>query len=83
MPLRPMKETYTYDALVQFLYHELSAQEVVEMTSSLEEDFEMLAIFQSLASAKVQLPKVEFAPSTGTLNNILRYSAKNTFEVQS
>lgn len=83
MPARPMKETYTYDALVQFLYHELSAQEVVEMTSSLEEDIEMLAVFQGLASAKAEFPKVEFAPSTGSINNILRYSAQTMLEVQS
>lgn len=78
-----MEETYTYDALVQFLYHELSAQEVAEMTSSLEEDVEMLAVFQSLSTAKAQFPKVQFIPSTGALNNILQYSAKTMLEVPS
>ena len=78
-----MEETYTYDALVQFLYHELSAQEVTEMTQSLEEDLEMLAVFQSLVSAKAQFPKVQFVPATGTLNNILQYSAKTMLEVPS
>ncbi len=83
MPLRPMEETYTYDALVQYLYHELSAQEVVEMTGSLEEDVEMLAVFQSLAAAKAEFPKVQFMPSSGTINNILRHSAQSMLEVQS
>ena len=78
-----MEEKYTYDALVQFLYHELSAQEVTEMTHSLEEDIEMLAVFQSLVSAKAQFPKVQFVPSSGVLNNILQYSAKTMLEVQS
>lgn len=78
-----MKETYTYDALVQFLYHELSAQEVVEMTSLLEDDVEMLAVFQGLASSKAEFPKVQFVPSNATLNNILQYSAKSMLEVQS
>ncbi len=78
-----MEETYTYDALVQFLYHELSAQEVAEMTNSLEDDIEMLAVFHSLATAKAQFPKVQFVPATGTLNNILQYSAKSMLEAQS
>jgi hypothetical protein len=78
-----MEETYTYDALVQFLYHELSAQEVTEMTQSLEEDLEMLAVFQSLVSAKAQFPQVQFVPSNGALNNILQYSAKTMLEVPS
>lgn len=78
-----MEETYTYDALVQFLYHELSAQEVAEMTTSLEDDIEMLTVFQSLVSAKAQFPKVQFTPSSGVLNNIMQYSAKTMLEVQS
>lgn len=78
-----MKETYTYDALVQFLYHELSAQEVVEMTSLLEDDVEMLAVLQGFASAKAEFPKVQFMPSATTLNNILKYSAQSMLEVQS
>lgn len=78
-----MNEPYTYDALVQFLYHELSAQEVVEMTNLLEDDVEMLAVFHSLASAKAELPKVQFVPSNATLNNIRQYSAKTMLEVQS
>lgn len=78
-----MKETYTYDALVQFLYHELSAQEVTEMTHSLEVDVEMLAVFQSLNAAKAQFPKVQFMPSSGTLNNILQHSANTMMEAHS
>ncbi len=78
-----MEQTYTYDALVQFLYHELSAQEVTEMTHSLEEDIEMLAVFQSLVSAKAQFPKVQFTPSTHVLNNIMQHSANTMLEVQS
>lgn len=78
-----MEQTYTYDALVQFLYHELSAQEVTEMTHSLEEDVEMLAVFQSLVSAKAQFPKVQFTPSSLVLNNIMQHSANTMLEVQS
>ncbi len=75
-----MEQTYTYDQLVQFLYHEMSAEEAVEMANYLDEDTETRAMFDSLLLAKTQLPKVRFQPSQASLNNILRYSTKTAFE---
>lgn len=76
----PMKENYTYDALVQFLYHEMSAEDAVLMTHQLEENFEVRAIFDDLLQAKSQLPKAGFNPSPTALNNILQYSTKTALE---
>ena len=79
----PMEETYTYEnALVQYLYHELPAGEAVEMVHLLEEDFEMHGVFDDLALAKTQLPKVQFNPSQAVLNRILQYSTKTSLEAQ-
>jgi hypothetical protein len=76
-----MEETYTYDALmVQFLYRELSAGDVVEMAHLIEEDPDLRAEYQALAFAKAQLPKVQFNPSAASLKNILQYSAKTAQE---
>ncbi|MBL7825700.1 MAG: hypothetical protein JNJ57_03650 [Saprospiraceae bacterium] len=77
-----MEETYTYDALVQFLYHEMPAAEAVEMAHSLEADDYLHSEFKSLQVAKSQLPKVQFTPSKSTISNILQYSAKTAFEAQ-
>ncbi|MBK8192122.1 MAG: hypothetical protein IPK76_02435 [Lewinellaceae bacterium] len=75
-----MEETYTYNALVQYLYHEMPAHEAIEMAHLLEETPEVRAEFDDLAFAKMQLPKARFNPSQHALNNILRYSTKTAFE---
>ena len=77
-----MEETYTYDSLVQFLYHEMSAVEAVEMTHMIEEDSYLHAEFNALLLAKAQLPKVQFSPAKTTISNILQYSAKSALEAQ-
>jgi hypothetical protein len=79
----PMKETYTYeDALVQFLYHEMPAEEAADMALALEVDEALHTAFRELREAKTQLPKVQFNPSSTALNNILQYSTKTTMEAQ-
>lgn len=75
-----MEETYTYNQLVKFLYHEMPAEEAMEMAQYLDEDPETRAMFDSLQLAKIQLPKARFHPSQNALNNILRYSTKTALE---
>jgi hypothetical protein len=75
-----MEENYTSNALVQFLYREMPAEEAVEMAHLLEEDTEMRDLFDDLLLAKVQLPKARFNPSSTAINNILQYSTKTAFE---
>ena len=75
-----MEENYTMNALVQFLYHEMPAEEAVEMAHQIEENPEMREMFDSLLLAKVQLPKAKFNPSNAALDNILQYSTKTAFE---
>ncbi|TNE58018.1 MAG: hypothetical protein EP344_10605 [Bacteroidetes bacterium] len=77
-----MKENYTYDSLVQFLYHEMPADEAVLMTQQLEDDAALRASFEELLQAKNQLLKASFNPSSAVLNNILKYSTKTALEAQ-
>ena len=77
-----MEETYTYDALIQYLYHEMPAADVVEMVHSIEADTYLHAEYNALHAAKAQLPKVQFQPSKSTISNILHYSSKAAFEAQ-
>jgi len=78
----PMEETYTYQPLVQFLYHEMSAVDAVEMTHLIEEDNFLHAEFNTLLTAKSQLPKVQFSPAKSSISNILQYSAKSALEAR-
>lgn len=75
-----MEENYTMNALVQFLYHEMPAEEAVEMAHLIENDPQMHAMFNELLLAKIQLPKSKFNPSQTAINNILQYSTKTAFE---
>jgi hypothetical protein len=75
-----MEETYTYQPLVQFLYHEMPAVDAVEMAHLIEEDPFLHAEFNMLLTAKAQLPKVQFSPSKSSISNILQYSATSAME---
>lgn len=77
-----MQENYTYDALIQFLYHELPADEALEIANQLEEEPELRTEFDMLREIKMQLPKVQFNPSSAVITNILQYSTKTAFEAQ-
>ncbi len=79
----PMKETYTYqDALIQFLYHEMPAEQAADMVQAIEDDPAINAEFFALRQAKTKLPKVQFNPSTASIHNILQYSTKTALEAQ-
>jgi hypothetical protein len=73
-----MHETYTIESqMVQFLYHELSGPEAIEVTQLIEEDTEVGDLYASLFFAKAQLPKALFNPAPNTVTNILQYSRLN------
>jgi len=79
----PMEETYTIeDALVQFMYREMTAKEAADMSHILDENPELHSMFNELLVAKSKLPKVQFNPSSAVLNNILQYSTKTALEAQ-
>ena len=80
MATTPMEENYTLNALVQFMYREMPAEEAVEMAHLIDEDPEVREMFDTLMLAKMQLPKARFNPSNRALNNILQYSTKTAFE---
>jgi len=75
-----MKENYTYNSLVQFLYREMSAAEAVDTADQIDENPDTRALFDDLILAKTQLPKAHFNPSPTVLNNILQYSTKTALE---
>ena len=77
-----MEETYTYQPLVQFLYHEMPACEAIEMANLIEEDAFLRAEFNGLQLAKSQLPKAQFNPSKISISKILLHSAKTALEAQ-
>lgn len=78
--MMPMEKTYTNNALIQFLYHEMSAVETVEMAQAIEEDRLLYAEFNEFLIARAQLPKALFQPNRNSVSHILQYSAKTALE---
>ena len=75
-----MEQDFTQNDLIKYLYKETSLTETLEIGAALEEDYDLLQRFQSLMAGYKQLPKVTFAPSSITLQNILGYSSQNVVE---
>lgn len=78
----PMQENSLHDLLMQFLYHDLTAEEAEETARLLDEDFAMREQFNQLLSAKNLLPKARFNPAPAVLSNILQYSTKTALEAR-
>lgn len=78
----PMQENSLHELLVQFLYHDLTAEEAEETAQQLEDDLVLREQFDQLLSAKNLLPKARFNPAPAVLTNILQYSTKTALEAR-
>ena len=72
-----MKQNFTTDQLISYLYKETSVAESMAICQALEEDWNLWEAYQELLQAKQQLPKVSFLPSSQTIQNILGYSEQS------
>ncbi|MEM1121600.1 MAG: hypothetical protein AAGJ18_14210 [Bacteroidota bacterium] len=75
-----MKQTFTNNDLVKFIYKETSAVETLAIQEALLMDAVLFDSYQSLMEGYSELPKVTFAPTNNALQNILKYSATNCVE---
>ncbi|MEZ4919359.1 MAG: hypothetical protein R2792_09655 [Saprospiraceae bacterium] len=77
-----MEKDYIYDLLIQFTYHELSADMALDVAHLIDEHPDVKAQYEEIRTTKVHLPKVQFNPSSNVLHNILQYSTKTALEAQ-
>ncbi len=75
-----MKQTFTNNDLVKFIYKETDVFETLEIQNALTEDAALFDNYQTLMTGYMELPKVTFAPAPSALQNILKYSAKTAVE---
>ena len=75
-----MKQTFTNNDLVKFIYKETTVTETLEIENALTEDATLFDNYQTLMSGYMELPKATFAPTKSALQNILNYSAKTVVE---
>ena len=75
-----MKQKFTPNDLIRFLYNEVSATERLSMDEALCDNLRAREEFEGLREAYQQLPKVTFRPSSRTIQDILKYSGKTALE---
>lgn len=75
-----MKQNFTNNDLVKFIYKETSITESLAISEALLVDSSLFNDYQTLISGYIELPKVTFAPANFVLQNILSYSSKSVVE---
>ena len=69
-----MKQAYTEEKLIQFIYGECDILEKLEIIDAIENDVFLKDSYLSLLDAYHLLPKVKFSHSKRTLDEIIAYS---------
>ncbi len=75
-----MKQKFTPNDFIQYLYNEVSATERLAMDEALYNDLGLREEYEGLRDACRQLPKVTFRPTSHTIQRILKYSEKTALE---
>jgi hypothetical protein len=76
-----MKQTFTINDLVRFLYHETSIQESMTLANELAENVILKEQFEDLLEGKSSLERGGFTPSSKVLKNIMVHSRKTCLEM--
>lgn len=75
-----MKQSFTKNSLIRFIYNEVSASERIAIMEAARTDRQLRKELQTLKAAQVQLPRVKFNAPQRTLDKILCYSKTNAME---
>lgn len=75
-----MKQTFTQNDLLRYIYSETSMTETKEIRQAIAEDAILRNEYDSLLEGYKILPKVKFQPSRSALQNIMDYSAISQIE---
>lgn len=77
-----MKQTFTSDQLLRYIYRETTASETLAIDAALREDDALWNKYEMLHQAYRQLPKATFRPSSKAVQHILAYSKQTAVEKQ-
>ena len=73
-----MKQSFTLNLLVKYIYNETTAAEKFYVEETLNENFEYYEEYEALYEAYIGLPKATFSPAPDTISNILSYSKQSS-----
>lgn len=75
-----MKQNFTQNDLIRFIYKETSASETIAIGEALTENNELYDQYETLMEGYLELPKVQFSPSQSAIQNVLGYNQQTTLE---
>ncbi len=75
-----MKQNFTQNDLVRFIYKETTASETLAIGESLGNDDELYSQYETLLEGYLELPKVQFSPSSKVIQKVLGYNEQTALE---
>ena len=75
-----MKQKFTQNHLVRFIYKETSAAETIAISNAIDTNYDMREEYNNLMHSYKQLPKATFQPKLSTIENILKYNEKTSVQ---
>lgn len=77
-----MKQTYTQNHIVRYIYKDASLTEQFEIEHAIHEDKSLWKEYKSLLKAIKLLPKVSFLPSKNVVQDLMVYSSITALEAK-
>lgn len=77
-----MKQKFTHNHLIRFIYHETSGPETLAIQTALKTDERLFQKYDRLFQSFKLFPKVRFQPSNESISSILEYSRLTALEKQ-
>lgn len=77
-----MKQTYTQNHIVRYIYKDASLTEQFEIEHAIHEDQSLWEEYKSIMKSIKLLPKVSFLPSKNVLQDLMVYSSITALEAK-
>ena len=74
-----MKQKFTPNDLIRFIYKETTPAEMLDIMDALNEDYCLAEEYEILLETYQQLPKARLQPSFASLQNILLHSQNSSY----
>jgi hypothetical protein len=75
-----MTQNFTQNALIRFLYDEVSSAEKIAILEALEQDRELRKEYQTLKEAYRKLPRAKFNAPKSSIQKIMEYNQRTALE---
>lgn len=75
-----MKQNFTQNDLIRFIYKETSAGETIAIGEALSQNNGLYDQYEALLDGYLELPNVQFNPPQSAIQHVLGYNQQTTLE---